>query len=299
MRYGENPHQKAGYYSNSVGGWKQLHGKPLSYNNMLDLDSALKAIMLFEQPTAMIFKHTNPCGIGCGQNLLEAYQKAFATDPLSPFGGIIIVNQVLDLPTVNKINEIFSEIIIAPAFDEEALAVLMKRKDRRLVSYDKSQLLLERPEYECKTIMTGYLLQEWDKTIANEENWQIVTKRQPTSEEMEALRFGWRAVSILKSNAIALTTKDQTLGLGTGQTSRIDSTEIAINKAIRFGHDLNSAVCASDGFFPFRDSIELIHKHGIKAVIQPGGSKGDEDVIMACNEMDICMIMTGMRHFRH
>ncbi|MFO7660123.1 MAG: bifunctional phosphoribosylaminoimidazolecarboxamide formyltransferase/IMP cyclohydrolase [Candidatus Cloacimonadaceae bacterium] len=299
MRYGENPHQQAGYFSNTTRGWTTLHGKPLSYNNLLDLDAALKAIMLFEQPTAMIFKHTNPCGIGSGTNLTDAYQKAFETDPLSPFGGIIIVNRALDLATVTKINEIFSEIIIAPAYETDALETLKKRKDRRLVSFDPALLKSERSEYEVRSIISGYLLQGWDDAIASEQDWQIVTERKPNPDEMDALRFAWRAVSILKSNAIALCAKDRTLGLGTGQASRIDSTEIAINKALHFGHNLTQAVCASDGFFPFRDSVELLSKHGIKAVIQPGGSKGDADVIAACDELGISMVMTGLRHFRH
>lgn len=299
MRYGENPHQKAGYFSNTTKGWQQLHGKPLSYNNLLDLDAAMKGIMLFEQPTVMIFKHTNPCGIGCGNDLLEAYQKAFDTDPLSPFGGIVISNRTMDIETVNKINEIFTEIIIAPEFDNAAFELLRKRKDRRLVSYNKQILISERPELEVKSIISGFLVQEWDKEITNEQNWKVVTEKQPTPVEMEAMRFAWRTVSILKSNAICLTSNDRTYGLGIGQTSRIDSTEIAIKKAQHFGHDLTTAVCASDGFFTFRDSVELLSKYGIKAVIQPGGSKGDEDVIAACNELNISMIMTGMRHFRH
>lgn len=299
MRYGENPHQQAGYFSNATRGWTTLHGKPLSYNNLLDLDAALKAIMLFEQSTAMIFKHTNPCGIGSGTTLADAYQKAFKTDPLSPFGGIIIVNQTLDMATVTKINKIFSEIIIAPAYEPDALETLKKRKDRRLVSFDPALVKSERSQFEVRSIISGYLVQGWDDAIASEQDWQVVTDRKPNPDEMEALRFAWKAVSILKSNAIALCAKDRTLGLGTGQTSRIDSTEIAINKALHFGHDLSQAVCASDGFFPFRDSVELLSRHGIKAVIQPGGSKGDADVVSACNELGISMIMTGMRHFRH
>jgi len=298
-RYGENPHQKAGYFSQNTNGWQQLHGKPLSYNNLLDLDAALRGILLFDKPTVMIFKHTNPCGIGSGDSLLEAYQKAFDTDPLSPFGGIIIVNRPLDLETVNKINEIFTEIIIAPTYDNAALELLKKRKDRRLVSYNPELVRAERPELEVKSIISGYLVQEWDKTITLEDGWHIVTTNQPTPLEMEALRFAWRTVSLLKSNAIVLTAHDRTFGLGIGQTSRIDSTEIAIRKALFFSHDLATAVCASDGFFPFRDSIELIATQGIKAVIQPGGSKGDEDVIAACNKLNISMIMTGVRHFRH
>lgn len=299
MRYGENPHQKAGYFSNTTKGWTQLHGKPLSYNNLLDLDAALKGIILFDKPSVMILKHTNPCGIGTGDTLLEAYQKAFDTDPLSPFGGIIVANRTMDTDTVNKINEIFTEIIIAPQFESSALELLRKRKDRRIVIYDRAILSTERHNLEVKSIISGYLVQEWDKEITSEQNWKVVTIRQPNPEEWEALRFAWRTVSILKSNAICVTTHDRTFGLGTGQTSRIDSTEIAIKKAILFGHDLSTAVCASDGFFPFTDSVKLLSKHGIKAVIQPGGSKGDEDVIAACNELDMSMILTGMRHFRH
>lgn len=298
-RYGENPHQQAGYFSRSTQGWQCIHGKPLSYNNLLDLDAALKAIFLFSEPTAMIFKHTNPCGIGSADNLAEAYRKAFETDPLSPFGGIITVNRTLDMQTVNKINEIFSEIIIAPDYEPETLEILKKRKDRRLVIYHPDVLKAERPELEVRSMISGYLVQEWDNAILSEANWQIVTKRKPDIGEYEALRFAWKTVSLLKSNAIALTGKDHTIGLGIGQTSRVDSTEIAIRKALQFKHDLSRAVCASDGFFPFRDSIELLQQHGIKAVIQPGGSKGDNDVIAACDEMDIAMIMTGMRHFKH
>jgi phosphoribosylaminoimidazolecarboxamide formyltransferase/IMP cyclohydrolase len=298
-RYGENPHQAAGYFSRSTQGWQCVHGKPLSYNNLLDLDAALKAILLFNAPTAMIFKHTNPCGIGSADSLAEAYQKAFASDPLSPYGGIIAVNRKLDMLTVEKINEIFSEIIIAPDYEPDALEVLKKRKDRRLVVYHPDAVQAERPALEVRSIISGYLVQEWDKTILSEEAWQVVTSRKPDPEELEALRFAWKCVSLLKSNAIALTLKDRTIGLGIGQTSRVDSTEIAIRKALQFKHELSRAVCASDGFFPFRDSVELLHQHGIRAVIQPGGSKGDNDVIAACDEMDIAMIMTGMRHFRH
>lgn len=299
MRYGENPHQKAGYYSNTMSGWTHLHGKPLSYNNLLDLDAALRGIVLFDKPSAMIFKHTNPCGIGCGENLLEAYQNAFNTDPLSPFGGIIVVNKALDVKTVNKINEIFSEIIIAPAFDTDALEVLKKRKDRRLVMYNQEILIKNKPLYEIKSIISGFLVQEWDTAITDETEWKVVSDRKPDNDELDALRFAWKTVALLKSNAIAITTKENTIGLGIGQTSRVDSTEIAIKKAKFFGHDLSKAVCASDGFFPFRDSIELLAKNGIKAIIQPGGSKGDDDVIRACDELNIALILTGKRHFKH
>ncbi|HOD18211.1 MAG TPA: bifunctional phosphoribosylaminoimidazolecarboxamide formyltransferase/IMP cyclohydrolase [Candidatus Cloacimonadota bacterium] len=299
MRYGENPHQKAGYFSSDTEGWKQLHGKPLSYNNLQDLDAALRAINLYEIPTALIFKHTIPCGIGSSENLTDAYRKAFACDPLSPYGGIIIVNRTLGLDTVSAINEIFSEIIIAPDFDEEALAVLKKRKDRRLVQYNMEKLLSGRTAFEVRSIISGFLVQEWEANVSSEEGWKVVTERKPSSEETEALRFAWKAAALLKSNSIALTYKDRTIGLGSGQTSRIDSAKIAVSKAQEFSHDVAKAVCASDGFFPFRDCVDFLAKHNVKAIIQPGGSKGDADVIAACNEFGISMIMTGMRHFRH
>ena len=298
-RYGENPHQKAGYFSHNKSSWNCIHGKELSYNNLLDLDAALRAILLFDQPAVMIFKHTNPCGIGVDTNLSLAYQKAFETDPLSPYGGIIVVNRSLDISAVQAINEIFSEIIIAPAFEPDALEILKKRKDRRLVQFDPDSLRQQKAPYEVKGIISGYLVQEWDDAINQETGWHVVTEKQPSADELEALHFAWKTVSILKSNAIAITAKDRTLGLGSGQTSRVDSTEIALRKAQQFKHDLKGAVCASDGFFPFRDSVDLLLRHGISAVIQPGGSKGDDEVIKACNELGISMVMTGMRHFRH
>ncbi len=300
LRYGENPHQKAAYYDNNGKLWNQLHGKPLSFNNILDLDTALKGIRLFTEPTAIILKHTNPCGIGSGNDLTEAYTNAFQTDTLSPFGGIVIVNGVLDLPAAQKINEIFTEIVIAPDYTAEALDFLIKKKDRRLLRYESDLLnATANKEYELKSTLFGYLAQEWDTMDLAKENWQVVTQQKPDERQRKALAFAWKTVSLLKSNSIALTTDKQTLGLGIGQTSRIDSTEIAIRKALSFYHDLSNAVCASDGFFPFRDSVQLLNSHGIKTVIQPGGSKGDDDVIKACDEMGICMIFTNCRHFRH
>jgi phosphoribosylaminoimidazolecarboxamide formyltransferase/IMP cyclohydrolase len=299
LRYGENPHQPAGFYSQSEQGWLVLHGKELSYNNMLDLDAALKAINLFEKPTVIILKHTNPCGIGSDYDLVKAYDKAFNSDTQSPFGGIVITNRPLEIELARRINEVFTEIIIAPSYTSEAVTFLEKKKDRRLIQYSIYDLLRNRPDLEIRSIYTGYLLQKWDDSITTQAGWKVVTKKEPNPEQMEALRFAWHTVSILKSNAIALTGKDATYGLGTGQTSRVDSAEIAINRAIKYKHDLTNAVCASDGFFPFRDSIELMAKQGIKAIIQPGGSKGDPDVIAACDELGISMVFTGSRHFRH
>jgi len=247
----------------------------------------------------VIVKHTNPCGIGSGTSLSEAYKKAFATDPLSPFGGIVIVNRSLDIEAAEMTNSIFTEIIIAPSFDEGVLDFLRKKKNRRLISFDPKTLEKPANHLEIKTLTCGHLAQEWDLVDEPRDSWKVVTERQPSPKEMQALAYGWKAVSLLKSNAIALSKDGMVLGLGIGQTSRIDSTSLAFWKAEKFGHDLSGAVCASDGFFPYRDSIDEINKHGIKAIIQPGGSKGDEDCIQACNELGITMVFTGYRHFRH
>lgn len=299
LRYGENPHQKAAFYINKSDGWEVLHGKELSFNNILDIDSSLRAIRLFPEPTVIIIKHCNPCGIGSGHNLADAYRKAFATDTVAPFGGIVVVNRKLDLEAAVMINRIFTEIIIAPAYEDGVLEVLMKKKSRRLIAYDPAILAKPGNPYEIKTMRWGYLAQEWDNVSESIEDWQVVTYRQPSKEEFAAMIYGWKAVSLLKSNAIALGYPDQIIGFGIGQTSRIDSTSIAIWKAKKFHHDLTKAVCASDGFFPYRDSIDELYQAGIKAVIQPGGSKGDEECIKACDELDMSMVFTGYRHFRH
>lgn len=299
LSYGENPHQRAGYYTDKPAGWKSLHGKDLSFNNLLDLDAALRGIRLFTDPTVMIIKHTNACGIGSGTTLSDAYRKAFNTDTMSPFGGIVVINRSLDLETAVLINRIFTEIIIAPDYDASVLDILRKKKDRRLIQYDPEILAQPSSAMELKTTYFGYLLQQWDLKIGDLKDWRVVTNRQPTQEEFDAMYFGWKTVAILKSNAIALTTDDRTLGLGIGQTSRIYSTEIALAHARQFGHDLSSAICASDGFIPFRDTIDTLYQNGIKALIQPGGSKADEEIIHACNEFDLAMVMTGLRHFKH
>lgn len=300
LRYGENPHQQAGFYTcTKKAGWSMLHGKELSFNNLMDIDAGFRAIRLFTEPTVIILKHCNPCGIGSGFTLSDAYRNAFATDTVSPFGGIVIVNRSLDLETAIHINKIFTEIIIAPGYQDGVLEVLQKKKDRRLIEYKPGWLEKPVNSVELKTMTWGYLLQQWDLVNEDISTWRVVSRRQPSPYEFDAMVFGWKTVAILKSNAIALTTDDKTLGLGIGQTSRIDSTAIAIMKAKRFKHDLSVAACASDGFFPFRDSIDELYQHGIKAIIQPGGSKGDDEVIQACNELDIAMVFTGVRHFKH
>jgi phosphoribosylaminoimidazolecarboxamide formyltransferase/IMP cyclohydrolase len=301
LRYGENPHQAAGFYSRSS---KQLvevfHGKELSYNNYLDIDAALKLIAKFDNDCCVaILKHTNPCGIGTGKTIEEAYRKAFATDTSSPFGGIVITNQTMDLNGALAINEVFTEIIIAPAYTEEAETKLKKKKDRRLLTYSPEALeKLIGTKYSV-SCLDGFLSQDLDLNLDEESNWRVVTERKPTDDEMKALTFGWKTVATLKSNAVCFTTSDRTIGLGIGQTSRIDSTEIAIRKAAKFGLEIKGTICASDGFFPFRDSIDAMHELGVTAIIQPGGSKGDQECIDACNEFGIAMILTGMRHFRH
>lgn len=299
LRYGENPHQKAGYYIEE-NLFTQLHGKQLSFNNLQDVDAALKTIYDFkEMPTIAILKHCNPCGIGLANNLTDAYKKAFATDTMSPFGGIVITNKVLDLDTALEINKVFTEIILAPEFTDEALEKLKKKKNRRLLTYDIYKLKNLKNIRNIRTCLNGILIQDEDIDCDDESKWQVVTKRKPTELEMAKMKFAWKTVTHLKSNAIAICQEDRTIGLGNGQPSRIDSTEIAIGKAKKFGLKIKGCALGSDAFFPFRDSIDTIAKLGIVAVIQPGGSVRDEEVIKACNEHNITMIFTGMRHFRH
>lgn len=299
MRYGENPHQAAALYGADPQFLKVLHGKELSYNNFLDTDVCLRAIRQFEEPTVLIVKHGNPCGIASADTLEEAYHKAFATDTDSPYGGIIVVNRSLDLVAAQAINKIFTEIIIAPGYEPGVVEFLTRKKDRRLLQYDAALMDSPAVPRQVRALTLGYLVQDWDTFSEDRSAWQVVTERQPTPEEYQALCFAWKTVAVMNSNAIAITGPDRSLGLGLGQTSRIDSTSIAVMKATKYGHSLKGAVCASDGFFPFRDSIDEVHKHGIIAVIQPGGSKGDADVIHACNELGITMIFTGVRHFKH
>lgn len=305
LRYGENPHQAAAFYEDAPDAlFEQLHGQPLSYNNYQDIDAGLKLLLKFSElpndlPTCGIIKHTNPCGIARAETLLTAYQNAFATDTQSPFGGIVVVNRTLDMETALAINSIFTEIIIAPEFPDDVLARLSKKKNRRLIRFSPDKLPSLKQSPTVIRCMNGLLVQDQDIATDDESQWRVVSKRQPTPSEMNALRFAWKTVALLKSNAVCFTAADRTLGLGIGQTSRIDSTEIAVHKAGKFGLPLQGAACASDGYYPFRDSVDEMERLGIKAVIQPGGSTGDEEVIAACDEYGIAMIFTGMRHFRH
>lgn len=299
LRYGENPHQQGGFYLSAACPWQLLHGKELSYNNHLDIDSTLRGLRLFQAPTVVITKHCNPCGIGSADKLADAWDKAFAADPQSPYGGIVGVNQPLDLETARRIDSIFTEIILAPEYEPGVLELLRKKKNRRLIRFAPETLSRPQSPWELKNLSHGWLLQEWDPQTDDPQSWTVVTTRQPSDQEFKALGFAWKVVSLLRSNAIAITGADRVYGLGGGQTSRIDSTWLALHKAAKFGHDLSGAVCASDGFFPFRDSVDELRRHNILAVIQPGGSKADPEVIQACNELGMAMVFTGVRHFRH
>jgi len=298
LRYGENPHQKAGIYGNQQNFIDCFHGKELSYNNYLDIDSALNLMADFQNddPTIAIFKHTVPCGVATDGGLTKAYRKAFETDKMSPFGGIVISNKTLDLQTAEAIDEIFTEIVLAPSFSDEALELLTQKKNRRLVK------VLKFPAAETlsvKSVFGGALVQQPDSESIEKGELQTVTERTPSEEEMADILFAWKVVKHVKSNAIVYAKNRQTLGIGTGQTSRVDSSEIAVNKAKKEKLDLKGSAIASDAFFPFADGVEAAASAGATAVIQPGGSIRDEDVIKAANESDMTMIFTGKRHFKH
>ncbi|MDR8389769.1 bifunctional phosphoribosylaminoimidazolecarboxamide formyltransferase/IMP cyclohydrolase [Aliifodinibius sp. S!AR15-10] len=299
LRYGENPHQKAAVYGNQPEFIDCFHGKKLSYNNYLDLDGALNLIADFEDsdPTCGIFKHTVPCGVATDENLTRAWEKAFATDTKSPFGGIIVVNRELDLETAKKIDKIFTEIIIAPSFSTDAERLLKEKKNRRLVRLKKSIRGSEARQF--RSIFGGALSQEPDFVTERMEDYKVVTDRDPTEEEIRDLLFSWKVVKHVKSNAIVYARDGQTIGIGTGQTSRVEASEIAIAKAKEEGLSTDNSVIASDAFFPFPDGVEAAAKAGSTAVIQPGGSIRDEEVIEMANKHNLAMVFTGKRHFRH
>ncbi len=300
LRYGENPHQAAGLYGRFNEFFQQIHGKELSYNNILDLTAAATLIGEFEKdaPTLAILKHTNPCGMGQGANLREAWDKAFATDKQAPFGGIIAVNQPLDGVCAGAIAEIFSEVIVAPDFLPEALAVLQKKKNLRLMKMFKPSQG-SRP-WDLRSVgADSFLLQELDLKVATRADLKIVTRRQPTEAESNAMLFGWRVVKHVKSNAIVYAAPDRTLGIGAGQMSRVDASHIAVWKAGAAGLSLKGSVVCSDAFFPFADGLIAAAEAGATAAIQPGGSVKDAEVIAAADERGMAMAFTGTRHFRH
>jgi len=300
LRYGENPHQRAALYGRFGEFYQQLHGKALSYNNILDLTAAAGLIVEFDAdpPTLAILKHTNACGIGQADTLADAWDKAYATDRQAPFGGIIACNNALDLATAEAISEIFTEVIVAPDFDAGALELLQKKKNLRL-----ARLLLNPANivpWDVRSVgAESFLVQERDLKKISAADLEIVTERHPSEDELKAMLFGWRAVKHVKSNAIVYAAKDRTLGVGAGQMSRIDSSRIAVWKAGEAGLDLNGSAVCSDAFFPFADGLIAAAEAGATAAIQPGGSKRDEEVIAAANERGMAMAFTGGRHFKH
>lgn len=300
LRYGENPHQAAGLYGRFNEFFQQLHGKELSYNNILDLTAAAGLISEFEKdaPTLAILKHTNPCGVGQGANLREAWDRAYATDKQAPFGGIIATNKMLDGDCAAAIAEIFSEVIVAPDFSPEALEILQKKKNLRLMEILRP--IKEGKRWDLRGVgANSFLLQQQDDKTATAESLRIVTKRLPTQAEMTAMLFGWRVVKHVKSNAIVYAGADRTLGIGAGQMSRVDASRIAVWKAGEAGLALPGSVVCSDAFFPFPDGLIAAAAAGATAAIQPGGSVRDAEVIAAADERNLAMAFTGVRHFRH
>lgn len=296
LRYGENPHQEAELYGQFFDYFDKLHGKELSFNNILDISAAYALISEFSKPTVAILKHTNPCGVASDDDLKEAWLKAFATDKQAPFGGIIITNRPVNLALAKSISEIFSEVIIAPEFEADARSLLQKKKNLRLM---RSLKPLPVDSRDVRSVVGGYLVQDSDSTFLKEMEHKVVTSRPPTKKELAAMEFGWRVVKHVKSNAIVYAGEDRTLGIGAGQMSRVDSSRIAVWKAKEAGLSLKGSAVCSDAFFPFADGLKAAAEAGATAAIQPGGSVRDEEVIHAANEAEVAMIFTGVRHFRH
>jgi phosphoribosylaminoimidazolecarboxamide formyltransferase/IMP cyclohydrolase len=300
LRYGENPHQAAALYGKFSEFFRQLHGKELSYNNILDLTAAAQLLAEFKNdlPTLAILKHTNPCGVAQAENLRVAWEKAFATDKQAPFGGIIVTNKILDADCAQAISEIFSEVIVAPDFAPDALEILQKKKNLRLMKTLNS--LAGEFSFDIRSVAAdSFLLQQRDLKITTAADLKIVTKRQPTENELRAMLFGWRIVKHVKSNAIVYADAEKTLGIGAGQMSRVDASRIAVWKAGEAKLSLHGSAVCSDAFFPFADGLIAAAEAGASAAIQPGGSVRDEEVIAAANEKNMAMAFTGVRHFRH
>lgn len=298
LRYGENPQQSAYFVResdapNTIAGAKQLHGKQLSFNNIKDADSALTLAKSFEQPAAVAVKHMNPCGVGVGDTIEEAYNRAYEADSQSIFGGIVALNRPVGKELAEQLHNIFLEVVIAPEFSQDALDVLQQKKNIRLLEIDMS---VNDDEEEFVSVSGGYLVQEKDHSTITREDMKVVTDAEPTEAQWDAMLLGWKVVTAVKSNAVILSNPQQTVGIGAGQMNRVGSAEIAIERAI--GIDDNVAMI-SDGFFPMDDTVELAAKHGIKAIIQPGGSIKDQDSIDMANKHGIAMVTTGERHFKH
>lgn len=307
MRYGENPHQKAAFYK-EVGNIKgyltsaeQLHGKELSFNNINDTNGALELLKEFTEPTVVACKHANPCGVGSAETIFDAYVKAYNSDPVSIFGGIVVANKAIDKATAEEINKIFVEIIVAPDFSEEALEILKQKKNIRILKLENILTKQSNEAYDLKKVGGGLLIQTVDNLLLPEEDLKVVTKRQPTAKEMADMLFAWKVVKYAKSNGIAIGKDRQSLGIGPGQVNRVWATRQAIEHAVEHlgAECLKGAAIASDAFFPFADSVEKAIKAGITCVIQPGGSIRDQESIDLCDKHDVTMIFTNMRHFKH
>ncbi|MFP9129688.1 bifunctional phosphoribosylaminoimidazolecarboxamide formyltransferase/IMP cyclohydrolase [Niallia sp. BSM11] len=300
LRYGENPHQNAAFYRKplgsafSIANATQLHGKELSYNNINDADAAIQIVKEFTEPAAVAIKHSNPCGVGTGEDIFTAYTRAFEADPISIFGGIVALNREVDAATAQKLHEIFLEIVIAPSYSEEALEILKGKKNIRLLTIPFSAG--NKKEMKFTTIEGGLLVQDFDHFTLDDATITIPTDKKPTDEEWEALKFGWKVVKHVKSNAIVVNNQEMTLGVGAGQMNRVGSAKIALEQA---GEKAVGAVLASDAFFPMDDTVEAAAKAGVTAIIQTGGSIRDEDSIKKANEYGIAMVLTGVRHFKH
>ncbi len=308
LRYGENPHQKASWYGLNNTGWnaaKQLQGKELSYNNLLDLESALSTILEFEYGqkqnsskninAAVILKHNNPCGAALGDSPSDAFRKALDCDSTSAFGGIVAFNNNVDLAAAKLLSNIFLECVVAPSFDKDALKILQSKKNLRLLQLNKENIKIDN-ESTFKSILGGILEQDIDHEVDQTIDWSCVTQTKPTSEEFNDLRFSWKICKHVKSNAIVISKNQQTIGIGAGQMNRVGAAKIALDSA---KDSANGAVLASDGFFPFSDSVEIANQYGIKSIIQPGGSVRDQESIDMCNKLGISMIFTNKRHFLH
>lgn len=295
LRYGENPHQKGYFYGDFEAMFDQIHGKEISYNNLLDINAAVDLIDEFDETTFAILKHNNACGLASRETLLEAWTDALAGDPVSAFGGVLITNRAIDKATAEEINKIFFEVIIAPDYDVNALEILTQKKNRIILVRKETEM----PRQQYRSVLNGVLVQDRDLKTETPEDCKPVTNKVATAEEIEDMLFANKIVKNSKSNAIVLAKNKQLLASGVGQTSRVDALKHAIEKAQGFGFDLNGSVMASDAFFPFPDCVEIAHEAGVTAVIQPGGSVRDAESVQYCNDHDVAMVITGFRHFKH
>jgi len=303
LRYGENPHQRAAFYRDyiltepSVSNAIQIQGKELSFNNILDVDSAFETVKEFDEPATVIIKHNNPCGVAISRKTLaDAYRKARDCDPVSAFGGVVGFNRMVDEETAREMVQIFLEVIIAPSFDPRALEILKTKKDLRILQSPPLMVSYSQGGFDLRRVVGGLLVQDRDLGKVDMDQWKVVTRRKPTEEEKRAMAFGWKVAKHVKSNAIVLVREDRTIGIGAGQMSRVDSTRLAVMKA---QSSTKGTVLASDAMFPFRDGVDAGAEAGAVAIIQPGGSIRDDEVIAAADEYNIAMVFTGMRHFRH